>query len=342
MIGDAGHGPRSCVEWIVVASTGPRFVDFAPFVPSVNDAGLVAFQAALAGGGSGVFTGDGGEVTTVAAPPEVTDVKSHPDVNDAGEVTFYSVSADGAEAVVLHRGGRAAVVAHTRGSFGGIGPLGPTMNESGAVAFRATDPAGDPGVYVADTGGVRTVAAARDGWNEFHGLPVITPTGTVVFRATRDAGIDGIYAHAEGSLKTVVETGREFATLGFFPSVGSDEIVAFAATLLAGGAGVFAADLDGTVTTVQRDGAFESYRGALIADAGAVTRIATPQHGGLGLFVGPDPDGDRMIAVGDRLLGSTVTDLAANPVSINHERQIAVRVAHADGRQLIRRGDPAA
>jgi len=46
----------------LIATTGERFSDFSPYVASVNDAGTVAFQAALHDGGSGVFTGNGGEV----------------------------------------------------------------------------------------------------------------------------------------------------------------------------------------------------------------------------------------------------------------------------------------
>jgi hypothetical protein len=34
------------VSWTVIAGTGERFSDFAPYVPSVNDKGTVAFQAA--------------------------------------------------------------------------------------------------------------------------------------------------------------------------------------------------------------------------------------------------------------------------------------------------------
>jgi hypothetical protein len=30
-----------------IAESGDRFADFSPFVPSINDAGTVAFQAAL-------------------------------------------------------------------------------------------------------------------------------------------------------------------------------------------------------------------------------------------------------------------------------------------------------
>jgi hypothetical protein len=34
-------------SWTVIATTGERFSDFAPYVASVNDAGTVAFQPAL-------------------------------------------------------------------------------------------------------------------------------------------------------------------------------------------------------------------------------------------------------------------------------------------------------
>ena len=64
-------------------------------------------------------------------------------------------------------------------------------------------------------------------------------------------------------------------------------------------------------------------------------RIATPRGGGLGLFAGPDPEAHRILAVGDDLLGSSVTDLAANPVSINGVGQVAIRATLDDGRQLI-------
>ncbi len=39
--------------------------------------------------------------------------------------------------------------------------------------------------------------------------------------------------------------------------------------------------------------------------------------------------------------GSTVVDLALNPVSINAVGQLAIRVTLADGRQFVLRADPA-
>ena len=53
------------VDWVVIAETGGRFSDFAPFVPGIDDKGRVVFEAALPDGGS--F--DGSIVTDLAANP---------------------------------------------------------------------------------------------------------------------------------------------------------------------------------------------------------------------------------------------------------------------------------
>ena len=86
--------------------------------------------------------------------------------------------------------------------------------------------------------------------------------------------------------------------------------------------------------------AFESCRGAVITPRGAVVCIATPRGGGIGLFAGRDPERDRILAVGDALFGSTVVNLASNPVSVNAAGQLAVRATLADDRQFVLRTDP--
>jgi hypothetical protein len=40
------------------------------------------------------------------------------------------------------------------------------------------------------------------------------------------------------------------------------------------------------------------------------------------------------------MLGSTVSELASNPVSVNGPGQVAIRVTLADHRQVILRADP--
>jgi hypothetical protein len=324
----------------VIASTGDRFADFAPYVASVNEAGVVAFQAALSDGSMSVFVGSGDADAEAAGPTPLGGVSSHPDLNDAGDTTFYGVYEDGGNGVFLLHAKTLYAIARTDADFATIGPLGPTINEAGRIAFRADRVGGVSGIYAADTAGVTTVADTRREWSLFHGLPVIGTDGTVVFRADRKDGVQGIYAIRGASAHAVVETGALFKTLAHFPSAAHDGTVAFAATLHAGGEGIFSANAGRVTRVLGPDGAFESCRGALVADGGTMVAIATPRCGGLGLFGGPDPELDRIISVGDQLLGSEVADFAANPVSLNSNGQVAIRARLADGRQLILRADP--
>jgi hypothetical protein len=325
----------------VVATTGKRFGEFAPYVASINDAGIVAFQSTLRVGGSGVFAGAGGRVEELVRRPLHAGVASHPDLNDARDTSFYGELPRGGQGVFLLRDGRLQMVADTHGAFASIGPLGPTMNEAGTVAFRADPADGVSGIFAGDGGVVTTVADTSGRWSRFHGLPVITGDGTVVFRADCRDGVEGIYAGRGGTMRAVAETGEQFASLSLFPSASEGGIIAFAATLRGGGQGVFTDD-DGRIACVTETGeAFEAYRGALITNASAVVIIATPHCGSLGLFAGPDPAVDGILSLGDALLDSTVEDLAANPVSVNAIGQVAIRASLADGRQVILRADPA-
>jgi hypothetical protein len=324
----------------VIATTGERFTDFAPYVASVNEAGVVAFQAALHDGAMGVFIGNGDAEAEAAGQWPLKGITSHPDLNNSGDITFYGNDPGGGSGVFLLGDGVLHPIAQRDGQFASIGPLGPTINEAGSVAFRADRVGQISGIFAGNATSVEVVADSRGTWRVFHGLPVIANDGTVVFRADRKNGVQGIYAGRGASIAAVVETGALFRTLAHFPSVDERGTIAFAATLQAGGEGIFTVRDGQASRIVGTDGAFDSCRGALIANGGELVAIATPRGGSLGLYAGPDPEQDRIIALGDHLLGSEVTDLAANPVSLNGKGQVAVRARLTDGRQLIVRADP--
>lgn len=323
----------------MIATTGDLFSDFAPYVASVNDAGIVPFQATLEDGGTGVFLGSGGPVTQVADLASIADIASHPDLNGAGVISFYGNLSGGDQGVFLHRDGRLNTVADTRDTFMSIGPAGPTMNEAGMVAYRADRMPGVSGIFVWDGASSATVAETQGRWSQFYGLPVINNGGTVVFRADRSDGLQGVYAAAAGSIRTLAETGDRFEALAHFPSMNDRGSVAFAATLRSGGAGIFTVQDGRTIQVFDTGSAFESYRGALISADDAVIAIATPRGRTMGLYTGSDPETDRILGIGDSLFGSTVTELAANPVSVSAAGHLAIRVKLVDESQLILRVD---
>lgn len=297
----------------------------------------MAFQAALRGGGSGVYAGGGPAIATVAesASGRFSEVCSHPDINRDGSACFYATTASGACALFLVRGGEVIEVAAP------AGPLGPTMNEAGTVAFRADAGEGGGGIFIASgAGAVATIARATGRFSGFHGLPVINRAGTVAFRADLGSGGEGIYVADGERVTAVIETGGDFSGLGAFPVINDAGTVAFCATRRAGGSGVFTSRGGRIETVPDTGGPFGSFRGVLLDNSGRTVFYATPRGGTLGVFFGPDPNADCLLSVGSPLSGSTVEEFALNPVSINGAGQLAIRVALADRREFILRADP--
>ena len=324
----------------LIADTSDRFSDFTPYVPSINKQGLVAFQAALRSGGAGIFTGDGGPITTIDDMTRglFRDFYSHPDVNSEGEVSYYADLKLGGQAIVRIRDGQVTTVADTNGPFTRIGPLGPTMNDGGVVAFRAGMKSGQSGVFTGGPrGSILTIADTSGVFGGFQGLPVVNSHGAVVFRADRKDGGRGIYVGSGGSLAPIVDTSAVFSDIALFPCINDQGAVVFNATLKAGGAGIFTAKDGQLAAVVETNGHFESLRGALISSEGTVVFFATPRGGELGVYAGPDPVGDRIISIGDPLFGSAVAEFALNSVSLNDAGQVALRVRLANDRQLILR-----
>ncbi|MEP0847616.1 MAG: hypothetical protein HRF50_12470 [Phycisphaerae bacterium] len=321
-----------------IADTSRRFSDFQPYVASVNDHGAVAFQAALRDGGSGVFVGSGGWVETIidTAGGPLREIESHPDINNDAACCFYAGLKPGDRGVFVVRAGRLIRVADA------AGPLGPTMNGAGRVGYRLGPDSGEGGVFAGDGETTTTIAESGGRFSTFYGLPVINASGAVAFRADLTGGGQGVYVSDGRRVRAIAETGEQFTRLGYFPIHGDDGTVAFAASLRTGGSGVFVA-ADGDIAAVlDSTGPFESFRGVLLNNAGRIVFYATPREGTLGVFSGPDPRADCVIAFGAPLLGSTVADFALNPVSINDAGQLAIRVRLDDGRQYILRADPSA
>lgn len=320
----------------VVAETGDRFADFAPYVAAIDDEGSVVFSATLTEGGSGVFRSDGEHVTAVAefGSPATRDVCSHPDADNAGSACFYAEDSAGKTALLSARDGEIVELTDA------AGPLGPTMNAEGTIAFRAPLPAGGEGVFTIGAGVVTTVADTTGAFAAFHGLPVVDDRGRTVFRADDRDGYQGVYVHEGNRFEPAVQTGERFESLGLFPYTNDAGTIVCCGVMRQGSAGVFLVSASSTVELIGTDAGFESFRGALLSAAGNLVYYATPNRGELGIYTGPDVEGNCLLEVGGTLLDSTVAGFALNPVSINKTGQLAIRVAFESGRHVILRADP--
>jgi hypothetical protein len=325
----------------LIAETNESYKDFSPYVASLNDAGQVAFQAALRGGGTGVLTGNGEEVVEVARtqPSAAPGIYSHPDINSAGMLTFYRSLGPGLEEVAFGSIAKQCALPLSE-SLRRIGPLGPTMNEAGAVAFRGDLAPGNAGIFVGST--QRCVEVARTGgrFAAFQGLPVINNAGAVVFRADLTSGGQGIYLAKDGTVSTIVETSHGFRALGLFPVLNDSGKVAFVGVAENGESGIFVAAEGKVERLFDREAPFGAFRGVLLNRKGLVAFYAAPKTAQFGIYTGPDPVADKVVCIGDELLGSTVTEFALNPVSVNEVCQFAIRLRLVNNRQLIVRVDP--
>ncbi|MFO0668535.1 MAG: hypothetical protein U0235_02760 [Polyangiaceae bacterium] len=316
-----------------LAETGSEssFTTFGPFVPAVDDGGRVLFTAQT-GSGRAVFVQGGDEVTPVIETGDhVTELVSHPVA--AGDVYAVYAACGDHTALVIARGAGAPAELVAEGA----GPLGPTVNAHGDVAFRATDSQSVPSVFKRTAGGDLTLVARADGapFRAFHGLPVIDDAGRVVFRADHASG-PGVFVCEGGRLREVGDA-SPFAALGFFPSANGAGRVVIAARTPTGASLVLAASLADTrrrweVAHATAD-ALTGVRGALVDESGGLIVIETRADGGLAISSAERP----IVAVGDDVLGSRVRDLALNPVSVRAAGIVAVRLVLEDGREIIAR-----
>jgi hypothetical protein len=317
----------------VIAATGNEFMDFAPYVPAINNAGVVAFQARLAAATptTGVFTSDG---RAILPSPGIRDFVSHPDINDSGQMCVYVERDSGVRTLLSVAPSNVVSLPLPEHTI--VGALGPTINQAGTVGFRGIEC-----VALLETQGPRTVATLSSvgPFAAFQGLPVVTEGGALVFFAEASNGRNGIHIVHKNESRSLVRAHGQAPKFGYFPCANTHGIVCVVARTEQG-CGVYFADGDTVVEAIAPSASFESIRGALLDDRGRLLLIATPPNGTLGLYAGPSYD--RVFSIGDRLFGSQLVEFALNPVSINAHGDIAVRLALSDGRGLIVRVGPKA
>lgn len=324
-------------DWQPLAWTGELFADFQPYVPAVDDAVSVVFQAVLRGGGSGVFLARDGRIEALLEAEAGESVISHPDCNARGDMCVYVARDDGSSALVAVKAGQRITLADSRdGVFAAIGPLGPVMDAAGSVAFRATLADGSAAVCAWSHGVLRVLARTGDGFSGFHGLPVIAGAAGVVFRADRCDRVQGVYRVVEGAVTAVLERAADDGLVALFPTVNAQAEVACGWVDAAGEGHLFRV-ADGREALAVDAGVlrFQSLRGCLLDEDGELFFTGTPRGGRLGVYR-VTPEGVRcLLEEGAVMTGARVQGFALNPVSIGASGRIAARMLLDDGRQLI-------
>jgi len=252
-------------------------------VPALNEAGNVAFAAAVSGGKTveGIFATTGRRLRAVAvvgsAAPSIASGTfanlDAPALNDRGDVAFLATVRRGREsieAIYLSSGATLSKVvaqgdpAPAGGTFAGFGV--PALNDSGALAFAAVveGRAVPGGVFVAKGGRTRMLVGAGDEspiggiFAKFSERVALNSAGAVAFTSLlKDAPVaQAVFVVEGGRPRKVVALGDGapgggvFSHFGLWPALSADGAVAFTASVDGGGppAGVFVA----TPTRIER------------------------------------------------------------------------------------------
>lgn len=319
----AAHAQYSFTN--IADSTGAFFAFGSE--PSINNNGVVAFWASLRSGGEGVFRGSGGSITTIADTTSTfTSFGGNTSINDSGTVAFYAALNSGASGIFRGSGGAFTTIADNTSFF----PLGsaPSINSSGTVAFFANRPTFVAGIY-AGNGGAPFTIIDTSGPLTLFSHPSFNDSGTAAFLAALDgAGSgSGVFRSSGGAVTTIANASGSFSMFFGNPSINSSGTVAFATPgAIAYGSGGPAVILADTL------GPFSAFDGdPSINDTGSIAFFARLDSGGSGIFTGPNPIADKVIATGDTLFGSTVTVTNFFTQGINDSGQVVFAYQLANG-----------
>ncbi|GET41403.1 hypothetical protein MiSe_62150 [Microseira wollei NIES-4236] len=274
--------------------------------PAINDSGTVAFDASLKAGGYGIFIGNGGALTPIADTSGIFSsfqnsdlgTRGVVDINNSGTVAFHANLDAGGKGIFTSKDGKLTSIVDTSSKFNIL--LNPTINNNGTVVFTGVfDGRNNSGVFTGSGGTVNTIADRNGPLAGFGSFPQINNNGTVAFSATLDAGGQGIFTSKDGNLTTVADTTgnfSEFLGSGF----NDNDTVLFRALLRTGGQALLTSK-DGKLTTIaDSSGPFSTFSQAAINNNGNLAFFARldldPNN--YGLFTGPDPVANKLIATG--------------------------------------------
>jgi len=289
----SNHGSRTL---IAVEDGFRRFGDV-----TINDAGQVGFEASLrTPRGEGIFRGEGGLITTIAATRDAGDfdfVNAGPSIAAGGRVAFIGeTEVTFLSGVYVGDGGLVTPIYDETGVFESF--IGnPSLNNAGAVAFLATLDTGESGLFLGSGGESFTTVADDTGvfTSAFgFGDPSLNEVGQVAFRAgTNEDPAENFGSTAEGIF------------------------------LFSGG----------VVTPILQGGfdQFASFSDPSLNNLGQVAFVVSPTFEQQILVTGPDLVNDRVIGTGDKLLGRTVTGLLFSREGLNDSGQLAFTAFFDDG-----------
>jgi hypothetical protein len=310
-------------------------------IPAIDGA-TVAFTGTYSGF-RGVFTGNGGAVSTIAktgdVAPSGTFISVSPPSISGGVVAFQASYGASQFGVFIGSGGPLTTIAKSGdaaplGTFSGF--AGPPGISGSNVVARGTYLSG-AGVFVGTGGPLTTIQSTGS-----LGLPSISGN-LVAFNAAISGG-SAVFTGSGGTLNLIVKTG-DSAPVGTFSNFGFPSISGTTAAFLgfyngSANRGVFTGN-GGSLTAIIKtgdaapSGTFSSFGDPSIS--GGTVAFRGNYGSNTGIFTGNGGPVSAVIKTGDPLFGSTVSflDFDRFGLDANGGGNLAFRYYLSDGRNGV-------
>jgi hypothetical protein len=323
---DAKAGPAP-YEFRMIADLSGSFAEFYP--PAINNRQVVAFTAVQRTGDVGVFTVDQGNRSTIlhsgADRRGVT-------INDDGMVCFSrEFTRDGL-------GG--GLFASSHGRITTVISDGLMTNWSannrGGIAFNRNTDFEVNALYLYNAGRLTEIPNSQGGDEPYLNA------GNAAMFIYREFESSRLYLSREGQRPALLIDTKTTPLAGISHAVINDRgTIALSASEDAAENrrrvnGIFMI-ADGKFTRYADDTGRYAALGSSLAinNSDHLAFTAVLDNGVAGIFTGPDPVRDKVVAVGDPLFGSTVTNLGFSRDGFNDHGVLAFRAKLADGCQVL-------
>ncbi len=322
---------------------------------AINDHGTVAFVAIPENSSSAVYTSDGvsnTEIINIKQPASFPRYSfgSSLNINNNGTVAIIETSSaprDTTSQLLVAQGG--SLTTRARGNedgFGGNRIQGFALNQQDEVAYLSSysnrggpttstlvlTRANQPDIKIASSVSYSLPDVPFYSINSFD----LNNQSEVTFAATKQyPRTTAIFSGNGGEPTSIVETAASALNVNDKGNIllsNKDAIRLFDRST-------------GTLRTIAdtSSGVFQTFSAPAINNNDNVAFTATLNGGEKGIFTGADPVADKVIATGDSMFGSTVTDLNfLGRNGLNNNGQIAFFVMLANGERAIYRAEPVA
>ena len=342
-----------------LADTSGVIVGFPSLGAVLNNNGVAAVQAVLVDGRDAIVRLDGGTPTIIADDAGSCVFFGLPlDNNDLGDVAFKSrgrlKQTPGSGVWVGDGEAITTIGAPFDSPFGITFYTTPSINDNGLVSLLVAGPSCPVGngCIGIGSGGPITFVYTTDNIPAGTHIGVQTDmseTGQLVFSCYDSKwpnnGLTYLYRGTMGGAWPIEID--QVSSSGGFASVAVNNNGAVAYLKHINGvfdAGIYIGDEAGVTAISTTDGPFYEFhfQGVAINDSNDVAFTALLPGGSYGVYTGPDPIADKVIASGDPLDGSTVGFVLTTRFGLNNAGQIALFAGLDDGRQGIYLATPVA